>query len=63
MIQRGKMKYSSSEKEAFIAKMRVKTTQFAIDTIHFCESYLNSNSGKIISYQIIRSATSTGANY
>ncbi len=57
------MKYSKEEKEEFIRKMKEKTKQFAIDTIHFCDKLPKTSGCRNISFQLIRSATSTGANY
>ena len=57
------MGYSKEEKEAFIQKMKAKTKKFAVDIIHFCNTLPNSQAIRTISYQIIKSATSTGANY
>ena len=57
------MKYSKEEKEVFIVKMKAKTKTFAIDVIHFCDSLDNSRACNTISFQLIKSATSTGANY
>jgi four helix bundle protein len=50
-------------KAEFISFVRNKTKQFAIDVIKFCNSLNYSQSSKVISYQLIKSATSTGANY
>ncbi len=57
------MGYSKEEKEAFIQKMKTKTKKFAVDIIHFCNTLPNSQATRTITYQIIKSATSTGANY
>jgi len=52
-----------SDKEVFIEKMKTRTKKFAVDTIHFCNSLKKNNASSVISYQLIKSATSTGANY
>jgi len=52
-----------TEKEKFIEKMKQRTKRFAVDIILFCDSLKNNKSGSVISYQLVRSATSTGANY
>jgi len=57
------MKYSKEEKEEFIRKMKLRTKQFAIDVIRFCDRLPKTQSYRTISFQIIKSATSTGANY
>jgi four helix bundle protein len=52
-----------TEKELFIEKMKKRTKQFAVDVICFCESLKIGKAASVITYQIIKSATSTGANY
>ena len=52
-----------TEKELFIEKMKKRTKQFAVDVICFCESLKSSKASAVITYQLIKSATSTGANY
>ena len=51
------------EKEVFIEKMKTRTKKFAIDVIKFCNSLKNNKATSVITYQLIKSATSTGANY
>ncbi|MCF8246011.1 MAG: four helix bundle protein [Saprospiraceae bacterium] len=50
-------------KEEFIAWFQNKTKQFAIDVIKFCRTFPNDQAARVISYQIIKSATSVAANY
>lgn len=57
------MSYSKEEKEAFLKKMKARTKQFAIDIIHFCDTLPKTQACRTISFQLIKSATSTGANY
>lgn len=52
-----------TEKEQFIEKMKKRTKQFAVDVIRFCESLKINKAAAVITYQLIKSATSTGANY
>ena len=52
-----------TEKEIFIEKMKNKTKKFAVDTIKFCDSLKIGKASSVITYQLIKSATSTGANY
>ena len=52
-----------TEKEQFIEKMKKRTKQFAVDIIRFCNSLKTSNASAVITYQLVKSATSTGANY
>ncbi len=52
-----------TEKQVFIEKMKSRTKQFAVDVIHFCESLKKCKASSVITYQMVKSATSTGANY
>ena len=52
-----------TEKQEFIERMKHKTKTFAVDVISFCNSLKSDRASKVVSYQIIKSATSTGANY
>ena len=57
------MRYTKETKEAFIKKMQNQTKRFAIDILDFCDNLPKSIATRTISYQLIKSATSTGANY
>ncbi len=52
-----------TEKHQFIERMKDKTKGFAVKVITFCSSLKSNRASGVISYQIIKSATSTGANY
>lgn len=52
-----------SEKEIFIEKMKNKTKKFAVDVILFCDSLKTNKTSSVITYQLVKAATSTGANY
>jgi len=52
-----------TEKEVSIKKMKLRTKKFAVDIIRFCESLRKSKASDVITFQIVKSATSTGANY
>jgi four helix bundle protein len=52
-----------TQKEEFIIMMKSRTKQFALNIIKLCRSLETSQESKIISHQLIKSATSTGANY
>ena len=52
-----------TEKELFIEKMKKRTKQFAVDVISFCESLKTIKASSVITYQLVKAATSTGANY
>ena len=53
----------STEKEIFIENMKQRTKKFAVDVILFCDSLKDSKASSVITYQLVKSATSTGANY
>ena len=50
-------------KEKFIYEMKKRTKKFAVDVINFCDSLKNKKASSVVIYQLIKSATSTGANY
>ncbi len=52
-----------TEKEIFIEKMKLRTKQFAIDIIKFCDTLKTCKASAVITYQLVKSATSVGANY
>jgi len=52
-----------TEKQEFIERMKKKTKNFSVEVISFCNSLKPDRASSVISYQIIKSATSTGANY
>ena len=52
-----------TEKEVFIEMMKKKTKKFAVDVIQFCDSLKVKKASSVITYQLVKSATSVGANY
>ncbi len=52
-----------TEKEIFIEKMKDKTKKFAVDVIGFCDSLKTCKASGVITYQLVKSSSSTGANY
>lgn len=50
-------------KEEFIEKMKARTKQFVVDIVLFCNELPSTKSTYPIVNQLIRSASSTGANY
>lgn len=52
-----------TEKEQFIYELKKRTKQFAVDVILFCESLKIPKASSVVTYQLIKSTTSTGANY
>jgi four helix bundle protein len=53
----------SSEREQYIARMRKRTRAAAVAVIDFISTCKYSPAMKVISHQIIKSASSTAANY
>jgi len=47
----------------FIEKMKNRTKKFSVDIILFCDSLKINKASSVITYQLVKSATSTGANY
>lgn len=52
-----------TEKEIFIENLKKRTKKFAVDVIVFCNSLKPSKASSVITYQLVKSSTSTGANY
>ncbi|MCD4695559.1 MAG: four helix bundle protein [Bacteroidales bacterium] len=52
-----------TEKELFIENLKNRTKKFAVDVITFCNSLKSSKATPVVTYQLIKSSTSTGANY
>lgn len=52
-----------NEKQQFIEKMKDRTKKFAVDTIQFCDSLMTKKASDVITYQLVKSSTSTAANY
>jgi len=53
----------NNKKTEFIEKMKSSTKKLAVDTIKFCDSLNTCKASAVITYQLVKSATSTGANY
>ena len=52
-----------TEKKIFVESMKAITKKFAVDIILFCNSLKSSKASYVITYQLVKSATSIGANY
>jgi hypothetical protein len=52
-----------TEKEKFIEDMKKRTKKFAVDIIKFCDSLKVCKASTVITYQLVKSATSTGTDY
>lgn len=52
-----------TEKEKFIKDLKARTKRFAVDVIKFCNDLIDCKATSVVTYQLIKAATSTGANY
>jgi four helix bundle protein len=52
-----------TDKEKFIEEMKKRTKKFAVDVIKFCDTLKACKASAVITYQLVKSATSVGANY
>ena len=52
-----------TEKEIFIERLKKRTRKFTVYIITFCNSLKTCNASSVVTYQLVKSATSTGANY
>jgi four helix bundle protein len=52
-----------NDKEKFIREFKLRTKKFAVDIISLCGNLQATNAASVVSYQIMKSATSVGANY
>ncbi|RLD48191.1 MAG: four helix bundle protein [Bacteroidetes bacterium] len=52
-----------NEKDFFIEELKKRTKKLAVDIIRFCNSLRKCEATSVITYQIIKSSSSTGANY
>lgn len=52
-----------TEKEMFVKQLKDRTKKFAVDVIAFCESLKVCKASSVVTYQLVKSVTSTGANY
>ena len=52
-----------TEKELFIESLKKRIKKLAIDVIIFCDSLKVCKASSIVIYQLVKAATSTGANY
>jgi len=50
-------------KRNIIEKIKKRTKKFAVDVIRFCDSLKNTRASSVITCQLVKLATSTGANY
>jgi four helix bundle protein len=50
-------------KNQFVEKLKGRTKIFTIDMIKFCDTLKSSRAISVITYQVLKSASSIGANY
>lgn len=50
-----------TEKEVFVEGMKKRTKKFAVDVILFCNSLMINKASSVITYQLVKSATSLAA--
>lgn|SRR6056297_3025997 len=52
-----------TEKNLFVEGFKKRTKKFGVDVILFCDSLKQCKASSVVTYQLVKSATSTGANY
>ena len=52
-----------TEKEQFIEQLKKRTKKFAVDVIDLCSTLKNVKASGVVTYQLVKSSTSVGANY
>lgn len=52
-----------TEKENFVEALKKRTKKLAVDIILFCDSLKKCKASDVIIYQIVKSSSSTGADY
>jgi len=50
-------------KREFVEQLKTRTKKFAVDIIRFCDTLVPGKATSVVTYQIVKSATSTAANY
>jgi four helix bundle protein len=52
-----------NEKDIFVENLKKRTRKFGVDVILFCDSLKQNKASSVVTYQLVKSATSIGANY
>ena len=52
-----------TRKDIFIEEMKKRTKKISVDVILFCDSLKLCKASSVVTYQIVKAATSVGANY
>ena len=55
--------YYMNEKDIFVENLKKRTRKFGVDVILFCDSLKQKKASSVVTYQLVKSATSIGANY
>ena len=63
MLSEPGSKYSKEEKAAFITRIQQRTKKFAVQVINLVNRLPQTIATKVIGYQLVKAATSVGANY
>jgi len=51
------------EKNIFVEGLKKRTKKFGVDVILFCDSLKKCRASAVVTYQLVKAATSVGANY
>ena len=51
------------EKNVFVEGLKKRTKKFGVDVILFCDSLKKFKASAVVTYQLVKAATSLGANY
>ncbi|MEM7373667.1 MAG: four helix bundle protein [Bacteroidota bacterium] len=57
------MKRTEEEKKAFIIQFKLRVKKWVVRVLNFCESLPRNTVTRVVNFQLIKSATSTGANH
>jgi len=58
------LKYKTmEEKNIFVEGLKKRTKKFGVDVILFCDSLKKCRASAVVTYQLVKAATSVGANY
>ncbi len=52
-----------TEKDIFVETLKKRIRKFGVDVILFCDSLKQKKASSVVTYQLVKSATSSGANY
>jgi four helix bundle protein len=52
-----------NEKDIFVENLKKRTRKFGVDVILFCDSLKQKKASSVVTYQLVKSATSIGTNY